>query len=578
MRFYSTVLLCLILASAAVSGSMRSPRVIGGSEAQRGSYPFMVALVFDEPGGPFVNQFCGGTLIDPEWVLSAAHCLVAPFGFPDLTPDDFRVIIGIHNLNTDTVYRSVQVAGFYVVPDFNGFSLDGDAVLIRLAERIENVAPIALNTSLANEAVGLRATATGWGLRSANDTGAPALLEVDLPVMHRVLADARLPSIEPLTHRMLAAGGEPGRDTCAGDSGGPLFLSGPAGFVQIGITSFGTNTACGDPEGVGVYTRVSALHEWIDDTRADRFDRGIAAYVRLHAGLPRDPTRAGQTHYARIFQMTGLPVGIEQRMEAWADGFRPRIAVQNPSGQTVATSVRIGQESAEIRFTPRSSGTYRVVLSSEQTFVEGTVDIGFGVQEEDDGMFFDRSLEPGQTIYDSIDEVDFIEDGIYAMIYLLDRLVPGERYHLTATSAPHSGGVPIWLYLLDGEGRILDSRETRDQSHHITFEADPSVTYFAWVENGDLLDYTGDFSISLAGPRRPNLPENLDVTFASWLPLGADWIFGNVVGFFQTSERIWPWVYRPASAWVFLGPSDEEGRWIYIFGRGWEWIPPRRFP
>ena len=117
--------------------------------------------------------------------------------------------------------------------------------------------------------------------------------------------------------------------------------------------------------------------------------------------------------------MTACPWASSKEWRSWADGFRPRIAVQNPSGQTVATSVRIGQESAEIRFTPRSSGTYRVVLSSEQTFVVGTVDIGFGVQEEgDDGMFFDRSLEPGQTIYDSIDEVDFIEDGIYAMIYL----------------------------------------------------------------------------------------------------------------------------------------------------------------
>lgn len=550
----------------------RAPRIIGGSPSERGSYPFMVALVFDGPGSAYVNQFCGGTLIAPEWVLSAAHCLVAPFGFPDLSPADFRVVVGAHNLQSDSGYRSIRVEAFYVFPGFEGFSLDGDAVLIRLSEPVYDFAPITLNTSVNNERAGLRATATGWGLRFEGDLGSPSLLEVELPLVHRILADARLPSISPLSPRMLAAGGEAGRDTCSGDSGGPLFLRGPGGTLQIGITSFGLTGECGAPDDLGVYTRVSSLAEWITQTRDDRFDTGLRAYVRLHPGLPQDPTRPAQTHYARIFEMANLPGGERIELEAWGDGFRPRVAVLNDVGSTIAVSRTTGEASVEVGFTPATGRIYRVVLSGEQPFAQGTVDIGFA--EPMGGFYFDHSLEPGQTREDAIGEEDFIDDDIYAMIYLLDRLVPGETYHVSASSENLSG-IPLWLYLTNAEGDILDRRETVETTQEITFTAQADQIYVVWVENGDLFDFLGSFRVTLLGERRPTLPERMDAVFGAWTPFATEWIVAAGAGIFTAGEDYWPWIFRAGHSWTFIGPHDDKGIWTFTLEDGWDWSARR---
>ena len=119
-----------------------SEEVIGGSPAAPGAFPWMVALVLSSHSSPQTGLRCGGTLIDPEWVLTAAHCLTNPDG-SFMLPADLRVVVGIADLSANQGTQSdvVEVLGHEHYDDRTG---DFDIGLIRLAQSILDVEPVSL--------------------------------------------------------------------------------------------------------------------------------------------------------------------------------------------------------------------------------------------------------------------------------------------------------------------------------------------------------------------------------------------------------------------------------------------------
>jgi secreted trypsin-like serine protease len=267
--------------------SAKTPKIIGGTQVPNGKYPFVALLNFHKKG-IYVGH-CGGSLIDQDSVLTAAHCL---FGdYPKGT--QLQVIVGRTERTTNQgQVRSVKSASVH--PNYNPKKpFTNDAAVVNLSRPVTGITPIELATSKQNylERPGRNATAAGWGNTLANPPDEPGgphyplrMHEVQLPIVSDSRAEQvhRRQYIPPL---MIAAGGK-GKDTCQGDSGGPLFVAlgrngggdgdggdddggdddggnddrgkgGSGGkYTQIGITSFGAG--CGAFKGSpGVYTEVN---------------------------------------------------------------------------------------------------------------------------------------------------------------------------------------------------------------------------------------------------------------------------------------------------------------------------------
>lgn len=274
-------------------------RIFGGDEAEPGEFPFQVALLLaenldDDPVSQFGAQFCGGSLITPEWVLTAAHCLVL---YGDLLePESLVVLTGATMIDEGTRH---EVAEIVIHESYDDMNIQHDIGLIRLAAPAEE-APIAMADEDAESGT---ARVTGWGMmddgffpfnlmhtqvdlqtNAACNEGIKTIYARDLNLVLRYYGtrfrldeatiDAVTSSIaatmaDPLTGDMLCAGVPDGaRDSCHGDSGGPLFLEGPDGARQVGIVSWGAgpidaDAACGHENAYGVYTRLSYYKDWI---------------------------------------------------------------------------------------------------------------------------------------------------------------------------------------------------------------------------------------------------------------------------------------------------------------------------
>ncbi len=241
------------------------PDIIGGREAQPGAWPWQVALLNRLQPNSYLAQFCGGTLIGEEWVLTAAHCVEGA------EASLIDVLVGAHRLS-DSGTRIVP-AQIIAHPDYDPNELDNDLALIRLSTPVTNT-PIALYGTITgtSELDYLRATVIGWGAKSSdgwNFEYPDALREVSLPLVSREHC-ARNLWYDTITENMICAGYETlTMGACYGDSGGPLMVQkADTSWSQVGIVSWGPS-GCIDAGRYDVFTRVSRYTEWITTCMAD---------------------------------------------------------------------------------------------------------------------------------------------------------------------------------------------------------------------------------------------------------------------------------------------------------------------
>ncbi|KAG9436905.1 trypsin-7 [Apis mellifera carnica] len=222
------------------------PRIIGGHNASIIEYPYQVSIHY------MGKHHCGGSIISENWLLTAAHCIYG------LIPVNFKIRAGSTYNNNGIEY---SIKNIIMHEKYNIYTFDYDVALIMLSTPIKispTTKPIALAQSTTSVEIGKNAVVTGWGYLSVNSNSMSDILQVlTLPIVDQDVCKTIFSGINTVTENMICAGSLTGKDTCKGDSGGPLVYNN----VQIGIVSWGLK--CALPNYPGVYTRVSAIRDWI---------------------------------------------------------------------------------------------------------------------------------------------------------------------------------------------------------------------------------------------------------------------------------------------------------------------------
>ncbi|CAG0878941.1 unnamed protein product [Darwinula stevensoni] len=245
--------------TATICSHVRSKRMVGGEDAEPGKYPWMAAILRkSSTNGPF----CGGSLISPIHVLTAAHCVTKIRQAPK---DSYRVRIGEHDFEreSESDHQDFSIQRVHVHPDYSNTikAYYNDLAILELDSSCMRKPR---TVCLPNEPGDFRnhdATVIGWGASYLGGPHQPILQQVLVNIYPQEECESLY---EGITNTHLCAGDHVngGKDACKWDSGGPLHVLQGRKWVQVGIVSYGINCS-GPPTQPGVYMNVSSHLPWI---------------------------------------------------------------------------------------------------------------------------------------------------------------------------------------------------------------------------------------------------------------------------------------------------------------------------
>ncbi|XP_014004185.1 transmembrane protease serine 9 isoform X3 [Salmo salar] len=249
-----TMVAAPLLHDCGMRPAVGSQRIVGGLTARRGEWPWIGSLQYQR------LHRCGATLIHSKWLLTAAHCFKG-----NSNPVAWSVSLG-SVLRSGVGALVIPIQRTILHPGFNSTNMDYDVALLELAvpaPRSYTIQLVCLPSPVHNFLKNTECYITGWGSMREGGSLTNLLQKADVNIIEQ--SDCQQAYGNSLTPSMMCAGYmEGGKDTCLGDSGGPLTCREFSGqWFVAGVTSWGHG--CGRTAFPGVYMRVTAIREWISN-------------------------------------------------------------------------------------------------------------------------------------------------------------------------------------------------------------------------------------------------------------------------------------------------------------------------
>ncbi|KAM4702993.1 LOW QUALITY PROTEIN: chymotrypsin-like elastase family member 2A [Rhinophrynus dorsalis] len=284
------IALVLLVPQALGCGDPANPpavsRVVNGDEAVPHSWPWQVSLQYTVNG--YWYHTCGGSLIAPNWVLTAAHCISKSY--------TYRVQLGKHNLRQSELgQKTVSVIKLINHSKWTRLSNGFDISLLKLAENVtftDTIQDACLPPAGYILPHNNGCYVTGWGYLQTDGPAADKLQQGLLLVVDHAHCSQPDWWGTVVKTNMICGGGDGIISSCYGDSGGPLNCKNSNGTWEVhGVVSFGSSLGCNYPKKPSVFTRVSDYNSWISTVRKSRICslKHLPGFIRRPRDTAQNP-------------------------------------------------------------------------------------------------------------------------------------------------------------------------------------------------------------------------------------------------------------------------------------------------